>query len=297
MPNKLTENDIINKIPSSSYFTFVRFSKRDKNNVQLAIFKCRCGNEKEIRPGYVLYGSVKSCGCLSKESTSQRFRYTKDIILSKLPIDSRLTPLEDTGKIKAKNHVWLFKCSCGNTLESIISSVVNGNTKSCGCLQKEHTSRLGKEQVKHLRSNNIHRERLLLDVSLQEAYKRRSYVNIKRNKKKQCKCEYCGKFAKTQDHHITAIATLQKRFLSHVPNKTYFQDSVINHPRNLISLCPECHLLVHKPTSFDTDPEITKVFKAIKRFSLEKVSQSMVNKTEQEKNQTINKEENKEKGN
>ena len=48
----------------------------------------------------------------------------------------RLTVIKYCG---VRNHVayWLCKCDCGNTLMVRGSSLRNGNTRSCGCLQRE----------------------------------------------------------------------------------------------------------------------------------------------------------------
>lgn len=37
--------------------------------------------------------------------------------------------------------MWLCKCECGNLLTITGSNLMNGTTKSCGCLQKERTSK------------------------------------------------------------------------------------------------------------------------------------------------------------
>ena len=40
-----------------------------------------------------------------------------------------------------KRSQWLCECKCGNRVKVIGKSLKNGNTKSCGCLQKEITSK------------------------------------------------------------------------------------------------------------------------------------------------------------
>lgn len=55
-------------------------NKIDKNNSKLALFKCDCGNVKEIVFTQVLKGEVKSCGCnirgnlsnLTKETSREK---------------------------------------------------------------------------------------------------------------------------------------------------------------------------------------------------------------------------------
>ena len=63
----------------------------------------------------------------------------------------RLVVIGLSGKNKSGNSLWLCKCNCGN--EKIIVGFhltrKNRSTKSCGCLQKELTSKLGKSRKTH----------------------------------------------------------------------------------------------------------------------------------------------------
>lgn len=55
---------------------------------------------------------------------------------------NRLTALHFLRKEeKTRKHVWLWKCDCGNVVESTISSVRYGNRKSCGCQKIEKCSK------------------------------------------------------------------------------------------------------------------------------------------------------------
>lgn len=49
----------------------------------------------------------------------------------------RLMAVERNGFNKNKRSVWFCKCDCGNIVSVDISSLRNGSTKSCGCLNKE----------------------------------------------------------------------------------------------------------------------------------------------------------------
>ena len=61
-------------------------------------------------------------------------------------IFGRLTVWQDTGKRNPKGEVfWLCQCACGNFCEVRSSSLVNGNTRSCGCLQRESMKNNGKK--------------------------------------------------------------------------------------------------------------------------------------------------------
>ena len=57
----------------------------------------------------------------------------------------RLTVIEKAVTRNQKSY-WLCLCECGNKVEVIGSNINNGNTQSCGCLQKERTS---KAKFKH----------------------------------------------------------------------------------------------------------------------------------------------------
>lgn len=62
-------------------------------------------------------------GAIPKDFTGQTF--------------NRLTVLSFHGKTKSGNSVWKCKCTCGNTSNVIGSLLINGGTKSCGCLVGE----------------------------------------------------------------------------------------------------------------------------------------------------------------
>ena len=52
----------------------------------------------------------------------------------------RLTVLENIGRSKSGNVLWLCKCDCGNEIIANGSNLRNGHTKSCGCFRLEvHT--------------------------------------------------------------------------------------------------------------------------------------------------------------
>lgn len=53
----------------------------------------------------------------------------------------RLTVLEDVGRDKSKQVIWLCQCSCSDdsTCEVRSSHLRSGHTQSCNCLQKERT--------------------------------------------------------------------------------------------------------------------------------------------------------------
>src|SRR5215471_16868621 len=63
----------------------------------------------------------------------------------------RLTALKSMRRANQGNFIWLCRCNCGREKEIVGSSLVYGNTRSCGCLQKE---RVRQTFTKHGESNN-----------------------------------------------------------------------------------------------------------------------------------------------
>lgn len=60
-----------------NHLTLIKnLNKIDNHNSKLAIFKCDCGNEKEMVFTQVLNGTIKSCGCkkgyLNKQSRKKQ---------------------------------------------------------------------------------------------------------------------------------------------------------------------------------------------------------------------------------
>lgn len=101
----------------------------EKGNRTYCECECECGNFTIVRASSLKYGSVKSCGCLHKEIAS------KDIKGQKF---HRLTAIKPTKNRNSNQSVmWECLCDCGNTTLVPMSSLQNGNTKSCGCFHKE----------------------------------------------------------------------------------------------------------------------------------------------------------------
>lgn len=86
--------------------------------------KCDCGNEKIVYGGHLESGHTKSCGC---------YRPPRENLIGQK--FGRLTIQEWVG-----NGKWQCLCECGNIVLVQTNNLKNGNTKSCGCLQKDMTS-------------------------------------------------------------------------------------------------------------------------------------------------------------
>lgn len=67
-----------------NHLTLIKnLSKIDKNNSKLALFKCDCGNIKELVFTQVLNGQIKSCGCKQGFLSTQNQKEKHKIALLK----------------------------------------------------------------------------------------------------------------------------------------------------------------------------------------------------------------------
>ena len=71
----------------------------------------------------------------------------------------KLTVLKRTGTDKRGQAIWLCKCECGNTIETITNRLNMGKTKSCGCLALENKRKMHTTHGKaHTRLNSVYRQ-------------------------------------------------------------------------------------------------------------------------------------------
>lgn len=98
--------------------------------------RCECGNERIVLGKCLRNGHTQSCGCLTREINSERSfidhtgeRFGRLTVLSR--DDDYIAP-------NGKHHVqWRCKCDCGNETTVDVCQLVEGKTKSCGCLKDE----------------------------------------------------------------------------------------------------------------------------------------------------------------
>lgn len=96
------------------------------------VCQCECGNIKSIEARALRKGLTKSCGCIrTPDLTNNRF--------GKLNVIKKLDQRDKFGKIQ-----WECKCDCGGMINLPTGSLINHNTKSCGCLQSEVISEINK---------------------------------------------------------------------------------------------------------------------------------------------------------
>lgn len=96
--------------------------------------QCECGEIEEKRTDDNRE-QCKKCG----EKAKRKKLSDKNMIDLSGQVFGRLTALYPLEERRNTHIVWHCKCSCGKECDIVASSLVSGNTKSCGCLKKENT--------------------------------------------------------------------------------------------------------------------------------------------------------------
>lgn len=113
--------------------------KRVKGDSRYATWECRCdcGNLIYVESRRLQSGKIVNCGCIKKDKNKKRVgRKAEDLTGRRY---GKLVALYPLGKTeKSGSILWRCRCDCGNEVDVSVSSLNNGNNKSCGCLKKEY---------------------------------------------------------------------------------------------------------------------------------------------------------------
>jgi len=90
--------------------------------------KCDCGNTISARNDSLISGKTLSCGCLKKERVAKA--NGKDLMGQRF---GKLVVIKPTEERKNGKRVWECLCDCGKTVFVRSTSLINGNSTSCGC--------------------------------------------------------------------------------------------------------------------------------------------------------------------
>jgi hypothetical protein len=116
--------------------------------------KCDCGNQITASTNVLRSGNTRSCGCLRDEAVQEnaRRRIVKPVVGQKY---NRITVEAGAAKRSASGTItWPCRCDCGTKLFCNLNRLKSGNTKSCGCLQREKASQNGKAFGRHNRRDD-----------------------------------------------------------------------------------------------------------------------------------------------
>jgi hypothetical protein len=147
--NQLQAGDKINKL------TVLYKTKKGKTIYDAC--QCDCGRYIVAAQQHIKDGHTKSCGCLIVESAKQDFIDLTGQKFGRLTVIKKIENYNN----KRRGTYWLCECSCyneeGKHPQKIIygDSLRQGKTQSCGCLQKEIVSKIGKETLEDLTGQKI----------------------------------------------------------------------------------------------------------------------------------------------
>ena len=117
-----------------NYLTAIKYEGNSK-----WLWKCDCGKQKIISAYDVKTGKTKSCGCFrSTQLINRNHQNSHNLINQKF---GKLTVIERVAN-QRKRTVWLCKCECGNFKTVVSADLLNGDTKSCGCLKGSYAESL-----------------------------------------------------------------------------------------------------------------------------------------------------------
>ena len=102
--------------------------------------RCDCGAVKDIDAGNLTSGRTRACG----SGAHKRGDLTGEVF-------GRLTVVGSLPRGSGPS-VMRCRCECGKVVDVLASSLKNGSTKSCGCLQREVAARTGAASATHRKS-------------------------------------------------------------------------------------------------------------------------------------------------
>jgi hypothetical protein len=203
-------------------YGFLTVLKRDDSTSrgESWVCRCKCGEITKPSRASLVSGKSKSCGCRRK--VLQRYDDLAGMRFGKLLV------IEFVEYNKHKNAKWRCVCDCGKEKITTATLLNQGQTRSCGCLNKNSLAAMRKATIKYKG----------------DAIQRRLYSHYKVNAKKRNlafdlvedefyaliseKCFYCG--AEAANHCRTAYIkdVLIYNGLDRVdPVKGYALDNVV----------------------------------------------------------------------
>ncbi len=192
----------------------------------------KCPICKKIRKTkYYIFVNAKTCLCRSCNMKKLGGFNKLNLIGQRF---TRLTVIKEA-KTKNQQSYWLCKCDCGNYCEVKGAYLINKNTQSCGCLQKEVAKRsiinLQKTKGHYIYSEHSDKENLEHFHFLDDPYRTSAWKTIrKRFLEVNNICKKCGSTENLHIHHIELVKDNPKLFLVE---------------ENFITLCNSCHGKYH----------------------------------------------------
>lgn len=130
----LTKGKVPDDLTGRTYNEWTVLSKVDARRW---LCLCSCGVERPVDAANLKNGKSPSCGHLRREKWLKRCEAQRNEILGE---QFGFLTVIATGQDYGKDAFAICLCACGQTKQSRISTLLNGMTKSCGCLNSSTSS-------------------------------------------------------------------------------------------------------------------------------------------------------------
>lgn len=117
--------------------TVIERVENSKNGHTMWKCLCSCGRYAIVRASDLKRKDIRrttSCGCYNNLLTRMMIGINKDLVGRKF---GRLRVIEKDFLMFNGKHYYYCICDCGNCIKVYYIHLLNGGTKSCGCLRKE----------------------------------------------------------------------------------------------------------------------------------------------------------------
>ena len=106
-----------------------------------------------------------------------------------------LTVIARAENDKSGRAKWLCQCKCGNQVKVLGKSLRNGNTKSCGCYQRERAAQSNMDRVGSLVGQRFGKLQVIKEAGFITG------SNGKRRRLYTCLCD-CGNYCQVQHQYL-----------------------------------------------------------------------------------------------
>jgi hypothetical protein len=107
-----------------------------------------------------------------------------------------LTVIARAENDKGGRAKWLCECKCGNQVEVLGKSLRQGNTKSCGCLQRERAAQSNMARVENIIGKRFGKLTVIEEIGFF------THKSGKKSRVYKCKCD-CGNYCEVQHQYLT----------------------------------------------------------------------------------------------
>ena len=182
---------------------------------------CICGTRKAVRESSLKSGDAKNCGCKPPRTLDLTGRRYDRLLVEKM-IGFR------TNKNGSRSSMCLCLCDCGTEVEIPAAYLTSGNTKSCGCLNKEIVSKTWLIDLTGQRFVNC----------VVKCRAKENYISPKGQQEAQwvclCDCgtEFIARGSNLRNGHTWCCGCKRKSSKAETIIENYLTENKINHRRN-----------------------------------------------------------------